>query len=71
MGAAYVVQKKYGQALSAYEEALKLDPDRIDALGPSLRFWLYKETEKPRSRGSSNSWPKQRTKPKFTSYSAS
>ena len=33
MGAAYVVQKKYGQALTAYEEALKLDPDRIDALG--------------------------------------
>ena len=33
MGEAYVVQKKYGQALTAYEEALKLDPDRIDALG--------------------------------------
>jgi putative PEP-CTERM system TPR-repeat lipoprotein len=33
MGAAYALQKKYGQALTAYEEALKLDPDRIDALG--------------------------------------
>ena len=33
IGAAYVVQKKYSQALTAYEEALKLDPDRIDALG--------------------------------------
>lgn len=28
-----MVQKKYSQALAEYEEALKLDPDRIDALG--------------------------------------
>lgn len=32
IGAAYVVQKKYGQALTEYEEALKLDADKIDAL---------------------------------------
>src|SRR6185369_6595427 len=32
MGAAYIVQKKHGQALTEYEEALKLAPDRIDAL---------------------------------------
>lgn len=32
MGAAYLVQKKYLQALTEYEEALKRDPERIDAL---------------------------------------
>jgi len=32
MGAAYIVQKKYPQALTESEEALKLAPDRIDAL---------------------------------------
>jgi tetratricopeptide (TPR) repeat protein len=33
IGAGYVAQKKYNQALTEFEDALKLDPDRIDALG--------------------------------------
>jgi tetratricopeptide (TPR) repeat protein len=32
MGEGYLTQRKYGQALIEYEETLKLDPDRIDAL---------------------------------------
>ena len=46
IGAAYVVQKKYGQALTEYEEALKLDPDRIDALGSLTQLLAVQRTHK-------------------------
>lgn len=32
IGTVYLIQKKYGPALAEYEEALKLDPDRMDSL---------------------------------------
>ena len=46
IGAAYLVQKKYGQALTEYEEALKLAPDRIDALAPIAQVLAVQGNQK-------------------------
>ena len=38
IGAGYFVQKNYTQALKNYEEALKLDPDKLQALTSIVRI---------------------------------
>jgi tetratricopeptide (TPR) repeat protein len=46
IGAAYVSQKKYSQGLAEYDEALKLDPDRIDALGAAVQVLILQGNQK-------------------------
>ena len=40
IAAVYVLKKKYPEALKEYEQALTLDPNRIDALGSMVQVYL-------------------------------
>lgn len=46
IGSAYLAQKKYAPALTAYEEALQLDGDRIDALAAITQVLLVQGNHK-------------------------
>jgi tetratricopeptide (TPR) repeat protein len=46
IGTVYVLQKKYSEAIKEYEEALKLAPDRIDALGSLAQLYFFQGNEK-------------------------
>jgi tetratricopeptide (TPR) repeat protein len=46
MGAAYTIKKKFPEAAKEYEEALKLDPNRVEALGSLAQVQLLQGNSK-------------------------
>ena len=64
----YVFKKKYPEALKEYEQALTLDPNRIDALGSMMQVYLLQGIPSRLRSVLKHIWLRQKTKPASTSF---